>query len=61
MRYVESVRREGPRVIVEGHGAVLAHVAAALVARGIEPPDLHLEAPTLEDVFLSLTGHAMAE
>ncbi len=45
MRYVEVVRREGPRVIVEGHGAVLAHVAAALVAQGIAPPDLHVEAP----------------
>jgi ABC-2 type transport system ATP-binding protein len=61
VRFVEDVRREGPRVTVEGHGAVLANVAAALVDRGIEPPDLHLEAPTLEDVFLSLTGHVMAE
>ena len=40
---------------------MLAHVAAALVAHGIAPADLHLEAPSLEDVFLSLTGHAMAE
>ncbi len=43
----KRVRREGPRVVVEGRGAVLAHVAAALVAaehragrparRGAEP------------------------
>ncbi len=58
---VQAVRREGPRVTVEGRDAVLAHVAAALVERGLAPPDLHLEAPTLEDVFLALTGHEMAE
>ena len=61
VRDVEKVSREGPRVIVEGRGAALAYVAAALVAKGIAPTDLHVEAPTLEDVFLSLTGHVMAE
>jgi ABC-2 type transport system ATP-binding protein len=61
VRGVDVVRREGPRVIVEGRDAVLAYVAAALVARGIAPLDLHVEAPTLEDAFLSLTGHVMAE
>jgi ABC-2 type transport system ATP-binding protein len=61
VRHVEVVRREGSRVVVEGRGAVLAHVAAALVAQNIAPADLHVEAPTLEDVFLSLTGRVMAE
>ena len=42
-------------------GAVLAHVAAALVAHGITPPDLRVEQPTLEDVFLTLTGHGMED
>ena len=37
---VSRVERMGKRVTVEGHGAVLAHVAAALVAHGIAPPDL---------------------
>jgi ABC-2 type transport system ATP-binding protein len=59
--HVDQVMRHGPRVEVRGRGAVLAHVAAALVARGVTPPDLHVEQPTLEDVFLSLTGHAMEE
>jgi len=58
---VDSVRREGPRVVVEGRGAVLVHVAAALAARGLTPPDVRLEQPTLEDVFLALTGHEMPE
>ena len=58
---VQEVRRHGLRVEVEGGGSVLAHTAAALVAHGLAPPDLHLEAPTLEDVFLHITGHTMRE
>ena len=30
---------------------MLAHIAAALVAHGIAPVDLHIEEPTLEDVL----------
>lgn len=58
---VDRVMRHGARVEVRGGGAVLAHVAAALVAHGITPPDLRVEQPTLEDVLLALTGHAMEE
>ncbi len=58
---VSRVQQRGERVTVEGHGAVLAHVAAALVARDIAPPDLRVERATLEDVFLETTGHAMTE
>jgi ABC-2 type transport system ATP-binding protein len=61
VRDVESVLRDGGRVEVRGSRAVLAHVAAALVAHGIAPPDLRVEQPTLEDVFLALTGHEMEE
>jgi hypothetical protein len=35
---------------------VLALVAAALVQHGITPADLRVEQPSLEDVFLKLTG-----
>ena len=59
--HVDRVVRHGARVEVRGGGPVLAHVAAALVARGITPPDLHVDQPTLEDVFSQLTGHAMEE
>ena len=51
----ESVSRQGARVIVRGRGAILAHVGAALVARGIAPPDLDIQRGSLEDVFLALT------
>ncbi|MSZ78356.1 MAG: ATP-binding cassette domain-containing protein, partial [Actinobacteria bacterium] len=40
---------------------VLARVAAALHEAGIEVDDLGLHRPTLDDVFLQLTGHAVAE
>jgi ABC-2 type transport system ATP-binding protein len=53
---VRKVTRTGPRVEVEGSGAVLALVAAALVQHGITPSDLRVEQPSLEDVFLKLTG-----
>lgn len=39
-----------------GTGPLLARVAHALVAHGIEPPDLRVELPTLEDAYLALTG-----
>jgi ABC-2 type transport system ATP-binding protein len=54
---VKRVTRSGPRVEVEGSGAVLAKVAATLVQNGIIPADLRLEQPTLEDVFLKITGN----
>ena len=54
---VTSVDRNGPWVTVSGKGAVLALVAASLVEHGIVPVDLHLEQPSLEDVFLKITGH----
>ncbi len=59
---VSEVRREGERVLVKGTGPVLVRTAAALSARGIEPEDLDVERPSLEDVYLALTeGHAGAE
>ena len=53
--HVTAVARQGPRVEVSGEGPVLAHVGAALIDHGIEPADLRLEQPTLEDVFLNIT------
>lgn len=53
---VENVTRSGPRVTVEGVGPLLALVAAALVEHGHAPLDLAVHRPSLEDVFLALTG-----
>jgi ABC-2 type transport system ATP-binding protein len=59
--HVSRVIQRNGRVEVEGNGPVLALVAAALVERGIVPPDLRVEQPTLEDVFLRITGRSMQE
>lgn len=59
--HVQRVIRKGPRVEVEGSGPVLALVASALVEHDIIPPDLRVEQPTLEDVFLKLTGHSAGD
>ncbi len=59
--HVAEVRRDGMQVEVDGNGPVLALVAAALVERGIVPDDLRVQRPTLEDVFLRLTGHSMRD
>jgi ABC-2 type transport system ATP-binding protein len=51
---VDSVERDGSAVTVFGEGPVLARVAAGLVARGLEPEDLRVEIPTLEDAYIGL-------
>ncbi len=53
--HATGVVRHGPRLEVTGDGPLLAHVGAALIAHGMEPTDLRLEQPTLEDVFLRIT------
>jgi ABC-2 type transport system ATP-binding protein len=58
---VSRVTRRGQRVDVEGSGAVLVLVAAALAGHGIIPADLRAEQPTLEDVFLSITGSSAGD
>ena len=54
---VEGLRVSAP---VTGGSTVLVDAIRALDARGVEVSDLLLRRPTLDDVFLSLTGH-MAE
>jgi ABC-2 type transport system ATP-binding protein len=53
---VDAVVRRGRRVTATGRGPLLARVAAALVAHGEEPIDLEVRRPSLEDVFLTITG-----
>jgi ABC-2 type transport system ATP-binding protein len=48
------------QVPVDGGTMVLIDAVRVLDAKGIEPADLGLRRPSLDDVFLSLTGH-MAE
>lgn len=53
---VVAVEQHGPQVVVLGEGPLLARVSSALLERGIEPADLDVQQPTLEDVFLTHTG-----
>ena len=53
---VTEVEQRGKQVIVQGNGALLAHVATALAEHNITPTDLRVEQADLEDVFLALTG-----
>ncbi|EDY46022.1 antibiotic resistance ATP-binding protein [Streptomyces sp. SPB074] len=51
----EHIRR--PTVPVRGGARLLAEVIRELDTRGIEIDDIGLRRPTLDDVFISLTGH----
>jgi ABC-2 type transport system ATP-binding protein len=58
---VESVTVDAGKVTVTGRGEAAIGVAAALAANGLTPPDYRTHYPTLEDVFLSLTGRQLTE
>jgi ABC-2 type transport system ATP-binding protein len=55
---VEDLRVSAP---VSGGSTVLVDAIRALDAQGVEVSDLQLRRPTLDDVFLSLTGHVAEE
>lgn len=55
---VEDLRISAP---VSGGSTVLVDAIRALDARGVTVTDLQLRRPTLDDVFMSLTGHAAEE
>jgi ABC-2 type transport system ATP-binding protein len=51
-----TVTRRRTGVVVQGTGPLLARVGHALVERGLEPPDLRVSLPSLEDAYLRLTA-----
>jgi len=59
---VTQVERAGDRVVVSGRGdGLVGGVVNALEAADVRFRDLRTEQPTLEDVFLALTGREMRE
>jgi ABC-2 type transport system ATP-binding protein len=58
---VAAVSERGGQAAVTGYGPVLVDVAAALAGHGLRPADLRVNQPSLEDVFLEITGHALEE
>jgi ABC-2 type transport system ATP-binding protein len=67
IRTVTHVERDGQRVIAYGRSAqpgqppLITEVANALSAQGVAFTDIRMEQPSLEDVFLQLTGCAMRD
>jgi ABC-2 type transport system ATP-binding protein len=58
MSHVESVSVEGSRVRIHGPAPdLVARVIGHVAANGVDVRDFRTELPTLEDVFLTLTGH----
>jgi len=58
------MEKQGDRVVIHGKGnnATLVNEVVSLLARqGIQFRDLRTEQPTMEDVFLNLTGRAMKD
>jgi ABC-2 type transport system ATP-binding protein len=58
---VEAVTVNDGQVTVTGHSVAAAGVAAALAERGVRPDDYRTHYPSLEDVFLALTGRRLSE
>ncbi len=58
---VTRVEQIGERIIVYGADELVSEVVNALTASEIRFRDLRTEQPTLEDVFLALTGREMRE
>ena len=59
---VQRVERAGEQVVVYGRSeAVVSQVVNALTARRVRFRDLRTEQPTLEDVFLALTGREIRD
>jgi ABC-2 type transport system ATP-binding protein len=55
---IESATNNGPEVIVRGRGDdLVTRVIQCLAEHRIQVRDFRTEVPTLEDVFLRLTGH----
>jgi ABC-2 type transport system ATP-binding protein len=61
---VRHAQQVEDRVIISGNGdgdALLSSVVQALPASGIRYHNLHTQRPTLDDVFLKLTGRAIRD
>ncbi|HVB74408.1 MAG TPA: ABC transporter ATP-binding protein [Ktedonobacteraceae bacterium] len=59
LQEVSDIQQVEDRLVISGKGdgdALLSSVVTALPASGIRYHDLHTERPTLEDVFLKVTG-----
>ena len=60
--HIQSVERNGSDVTLRGRGdELVTHVVRCLAEHRIHVSDFRTEVPTLEDVFLRLTGHRIRD
>lgn len=60
LRHVDAISMDGSRVTIRGRGEdLVTHVIHTLAEHRIRVVDFRVELPTLEDVFLRLTGHGI--
>jgi ABC-2 type transport system ATP-binding protein len=57
--HVTAVTHRGEHVVVTGTGDVLNEVTSALAVKRIVAHDLRVEQTSLDDAFISLTGHSL--
>lgn len=58
---IEDAKKVGEYVIVEGDLKKLLRLAADILESGVKGVNVELKPPTLEEVFLRLTGYRMTE
>lgn len=58
---VRALEHQGEHVLVSGTGDVVTDVVLALDAVGLRARDVRVDASTLEDAFLAITGHRARE
>jgi ABC-2 type transport system ATP-binding protein len=62
IRDIESVTCEGPHLTLRGCGAgFITQVIGCVAERRVQVSDFRTEVPTLEDVFITLTGHTIRD
>ncbi len=57
----ESIEPRGADVVIRGRGDLVTQVIACVAEHKIPVVDFRTETPTLEDVFLRLTGHTIRD
>ena len=61
MANVESVTREGSHVTIRGRTDLVTQVIGCVAEHRMYVSDFRTEVPTLEDVFIKLTGHTIRD
>lgn len=54
---VKSIEHQGDHIVVSGSGNLVNAIILTLHAAGIEAEDVTMQAATLEEAFITLTGH----